>query len=104
MKTQRTRGGAMEWVQLAFAAAAAVLLVLVANMAWGDIPRTADGKPELSGYYDTATVTPLQRPARLGDTKFMDASRAEAEEARRTAFRDRVEVKDPNREAPNHPL
>ncbi len=100
MKTQRTRSGAWAWVQLAFAAAAAVLLVVVADMAWGDIPRTADGKPELSGYYDTATVTPLIRPARLGDTKFMDASRAEAEEARRTAFRDRVEVKDPNREAP----
>ena len=98
MKTQRPRSGALAWVQLAFAAAAVVLLVLVANMAWGDIPRTADGKPDLSGYYDTATVTPLTRPRNRGE--FLEANQAEADEARRTAFRDRVEVKDPDRDAP----
>ena len=27
-----------------------------------DIPRTPSGRPDLSGNYDTATVTPLQRP------------------------------------------
>ena len=32
-----------------------------------DIPRTPSGRPDLSGRYDTATVTPLQRPARFGD-------------------------------------
>ena len=26
-----------------------------------DIPRTANGKPDFSGYYDTATTTPLER-------------------------------------------
>ena len=98
MKTERARNNVMTWVQLTFAVAAVVLLVLAADLAWGDIPRTADGKPELSGYYDTATVTPLQRPRNRGE--FLDASRAEADEARLTAFRDRVEVKDPNRGAP----
>ena len=29
-----------------------------------DIPRRPDGRPDLSGTYDTATLTPLQRPAR----------------------------------------
>ncbi len=52
----------MSWVQILFGLAAAVLIVVAAQMAWGDIPRTADGKPDLSGYYDTATITPLERP------------------------------------------
>ena len=52
----------MSWVHIAFGLAAAVLIVVAAQMAWGDIPRTADGKPDLSGYYDTATITPLERP------------------------------------------
>ena len=32
-----------------------------------DIPRTPSGRPDLSGTYDTATVTPLQRPREFGD-------------------------------------
>lgn len=33
-----------------------------------DIPRRPDGRPDLSGTYDIATLTPLQRPAEFGDT------------------------------------
>ena len=99
MKTQRahSRNRLLTWAQMTFAAIAAVLIVVVADLAWGDVPRTADGKPELSGYYDTATVTPLQR---RGKAEFLDATRAESEAARNTRFRDRVETKDPNRGAP----
>ena len=32
-----------------------------------DAPRTPDGRPDLSGSYDTATLTPLQRPREFGD-------------------------------------
>jgi len=32
-----------------------------------DIPRTTTGKPDLSGTYDTATLTPLERPEVFGD-------------------------------------
>ena len=32
-----------------------------------DIPRRADGRPDLSGTYDIATLTPLQRPVELAD-------------------------------------
>ena len=35
--------------------------------AGSDIPRTPSGRPDLSGTYDTATVTPLQRPREFGD-------------------------------------
>jgi hypothetical protein len=31
------------------------------------LPRTADGRPDLQGSYDVATMTPLERPAGLGD-------------------------------------
>ena len=33
-----------------------------------DSPRRPDGRPDLSGTYDIATLTPLQRPAEFGDT------------------------------------
>ncbi len=32
-----------------------------------DIPRTASGRPDLSGTYDIATLTPFQRPVSLGE-------------------------------------
>ena len=31
------------------------------------VPGTASGRPDLSGTYDTATLTPLERPRELGD-------------------------------------
>ena len=34
-----------------------------------DVPRTPSGKPDLSGTYDTATLTPLERPEFLGDAQ-----------------------------------
>ena len=72
MRTERTNAhkagqfNLITWIQLAFAVAAVVLIVFAVNMAWGDIPRLSDGKPDLSGYYDTATITPMQpgRPRR----------------------------------------
>ncbi|MDE0108419.1 MAG: hypothetical protein OXJ37_13620 [Bryobacterales bacterium] len=32
-----------------------------------DIPRTSSGKPDLSGTYDIATLTPLERPEEYGE-------------------------------------
>tara|TARA_E500000178_G_scaffold109227_1_gene108932 strand:- start:1310 stop:2524 length:1215 start_codon:yes stop_codon:yes gene_type:complete len=39
----------------------------LASVANADMPRTAGGKPDLSGVYNIATLTPLQRPGRFGD-------------------------------------
>jgi hypothetical protein len=38
-----------------------------------DIPRTPSGRPDLSGSYDTATVTPLQRPRGFGNRATLTA-------------------------------
>jgi hypothetical protein len=35
-----------------------------------DIPRTADGKPDLSGVFSNAQTIPVQRPANLGAKEF----------------------------------
>ncbi len=70
--------------------------------AWGaEIPRTADGRPDLSGTYDIATLTPMARPANLGERLSLTD-----EEARAIAQKAAAEVaakgkaSDPNRKAP----
>jgi hypothetical protein len=50
----------------------------------GSIPRTASGHPDLTGNYDAATLTPLERPAEFGDKAFLTP-----EEARVVADRER---------------
>ena len=99
-KRERDRNNRMiSWVQIAFGIAAAVLVVVAAQMAWGEIPRTADGKPDLSGYFDTATITPLERPE---DADAFLTEEAAAERAARTAesLAAGSANQDPNREAP----
>ena len=75
----------MLWLGLAVA-----LLVPVAAGAQGsdDIPRTPSGRPDLSGTYDIATLTPLQRPTALGDRM----SLTEEEAAELSAGADSLEV------------
>jgi hypothetical protein len=41
-------------------------------------PRTADGHPDLQGVYDVATMTPLERPAGLGDRLVLTKEEAAA--------------------------
>ena len=66
-----------------------------------DIPRTPSGRPDLSGTYDAATLTPLQRPERFGDQLVL--SDEEAATVAEQAFEgnlERNQDSDPNREAP----
>jgi len=48
--------------------------VVLALPVWGqdaaDIPRRPDGKPEFQGFWSSTAVTPLERPAALGDKAF----------------------------------
>ena len=82
--------------------AAALALAPAVGAQAEDIPRTADGKPDLSGVYNIATLTPLSRPAKYGDNLFLTAEQAKAIEEEEQAFLAKAnEQSDPNRDAPS---
>ena len=62
---------------LGIVSAAAVAAVgLSAPAAAQDAPRTAWGAPDLQGVWDFRTITPLERPERLGDQAFLTEEEA----------------------------
>ena len=67
----------------------------------GDIPRTASGLPDLSGVYNVATLTPLQRPGHFEGKAILTDAEAEAiaERWRNYMAKDSA-PSDPNRGAP----
>ena len=67
----------------------------------GEIERTSYGKPDLSGTYNGATLTPLVRPKEFGDNLYLTPAQAEEiAEAERKALEESSKATDPNREAP----
>ena len=92
---------------LRFASILAVMIVGGAGLtvttatAEGEIERTSYGKPDLSGTYDGATLTPLVRPKEYGDNLYLTPEQAEEiAEAERKAMEEGNKATDPNREAP----
>ena len=66
-----------------------------------DIPRTSDGKPDFTGTYNVATVTPIERPVALGNTLTLSKERAEQIAAGVAAMKAAgVQNSDPERGAP----
>jgi hypothetical protein len=66
-----------------------------------DIPRMPDGRPDLSGTYDIATLTPLTRPAEYGERLTLtDEEARRIAEARAQQVAAEAQQSDPNREAP----
>ncbi|HEX7035577.1 MAG TPA: hypothetical protein VF210_07370 [Pseudomonadales bacterium] len=66
-----------------------------------EIPRTKQGKPDFSGTYDVATLTPLQRPEMFGENLVLTPEQAEKIAAERAAYLAAdLEPSDPNRSAP----
>ena len=84
-----------------FIAGAATSFAAEATAANTDAPRTADGRPDLSGSYNVATLTPLERPEKFGDNLLLTPEQAEEiEEAQRQLVAERAQSTDGDREAP----
>ena len=65
------------FVSLGVLAATAATAALTASPARAqDVPQTAWGTPNLQGVWDFRTITPLQRPERLGDRQFLTQEEA----------------------------
>ncbi len=67
-----------------------------------EVKRTASGKPDFSGVYDTATLTPTQRPEWLGEIEYLYPWVAKAMNRAISFARDWAleSESDPDREAP----
>lgn len=66
-----------------------------------DIPRTSTGKPDFTGFYNSATLTPMVRSREFGDQLFMTPSAAQKIMADARAFTEGAALpSDPNRNAP----
>jgi len=66
-----------------------------------EIPRTPDGRPDLTGNYDANTITPVERPEKFGGRRAL--TEQEAAEIQRTEGARAEEAgraSDPNRQAP----
>ena len=85
----------------AFCAAALLAAAPLAAADDGDVPRTASGRPDLTGTYDIATLTPLERDEKFSDNLYLSPEEAE-EIANAVATRraDALVASDPTREAP----
>ncbi|MGK0223889.1 MAG: hypothetical protein ACI9ON_003136 [Limisphaerales bacterium] len=65
------------------------------------IPRTASGLPDLTGNYDAATLTPLERPTQFGDKAFLSPDEAKAVADRELGLQQKGAAQsNSNREAP----
>ncbi len=78
-----------------------VLFLPAAVIAKGETGKTAAGRPDLSGIYDAATLTPLVRPAAFGDKLYLTREEAnEIAKAEQQITERRSLDSNPDREAP----
>ena len=85
----------------AIRAALAVALTVFSTVSIADIPRLANGKPDLSGVFDVATITPLERPEALADKMSITPAEAREMEAAIAKRREQAALaSDPERTAP----
>ena len=90
----------MNWKFISRTFFSTCLLALPAA-AMGEIQRTSAGHPDLTGTYDSGTLTPEERPQVFGDRQFM--TRQEADQllkAHPFTQSDANVISDPNRGAP----
>jgi hypothetical protein len=79
----------------------AVVAVLVACVGEDGRSSVSASRPDLSGTYDLATLTPIERPPEFGDSLYLAPEVARAiEEDQRRFLEERSEPTDPSRGAP----
>ena len=65
------------------------------------VPRTPDGRPDLTGMYDANTITPVERPAQFGDRLALtDQEVADLVRTQETRTEEARKPSDANRQAP----
>ena len=89
---------------------AALLLIVTAGVLWPaaamaqtaakSAPRTPDGKPDLQGFWDFRTLTPLERPANARDKAVLTEEEARALQAQTAERRSRAAAATDVRDAP----
>jgi hypothetical protein len=89
-------------VQLfAFAGLILMMGLPAASQQGGGIPRTPDGRPDLTGIYDANTLTQIERPAKYGGREALtDQEASELLSAQATRDEEADKPSDPNRKAP----
>jgi hypothetical protein len=78
---------------IVLSAAFSVVLVstpALAQTAASKVARTPDGKPDLQGFWDFATLTPLERPANLKDKAVLTEDEAKTLQKQNADRRDRA--------------
>ena len=66
-----------------------------------DFPRTVSGKPDFSGSYEIATLTPYMRDPKHGESPYLDPADAAAREEGQAKYAEADrQAKDPNRGPP----
>ena len=88
-----------------FAGLLALLALLAGSLpSWAQddgVPRLPNGRPDFSGTYDVATLTPLVRPAEFGERLALTPEEAEAIAKRKAEiYAADLAPSDPNRKAP----
>ena len=67
------------------------------------IPRTPDGKPDLQGFWDFRTLTPLERPANLANKPFLTEEEAKTLQEQNADRRARAAAAADPRDSPRAP-
>ncbi len=67
------------------------------------IPRTPDGKPDLQGFWDFRTLTPLERPASLANKPFLTEEEAKTLQEQNAERRARAAAAADPRDSPRAP-
>ena len=92
--TPRVLGAAM--LAIGLAAASISVEAQTANKG-APVPRAPDAKPSLQGVWDFRSLTPLERPAALGDKPFLTEEEAAAIQKQNADRRAKLlEPSDPN--------